>query len=50
LWLTPQVAPGCRILVFHGRPDPDEAIRGYRGRKIHHHMRPAPWLAEHWRE
>jgi hypothetical protein len=50
LWLTPQVTPGCRILVFHGRPDPDEAIRGYRGRKIHHHMRPAPWLAEHWRE
>ena len=50
LWLTPTVASGCRILVFHGRPDPDEAIRGYRGRKIHHRMRPAPWLAEHWRE
>lgn len=40
---------GCKILVFHGRPDPDEAIRGYRGRKIRHHMLPAPWIAEHWK-
>jgi len=50
LVLTPKTPPGCRILVFHGRPDPDEAIRGYTGRKPHHHMRAAPWLAEHWRE
>jgi len=35
--------------VFHGRPDPDEAIRGFRGPKIHHHMQPTPWIAEHWR-
>lgn len=46
---TPQAPKGCRILVFHGRPDPDEAISGFRGRKPHHHMKPAPWLAEHWK-
>lgn len=46
---TPRVPAGCRILVFHGRPDPDEAIRGYHGKRPHHHMKPAPWIADHWR-
>ena len=46
---TPKPPKGCRILVFHGRPDPDEAIRGFRGTKIHHHMQPAPWIADHWK-
>lgn len=50
LMVAPKAPPGCRILVFHGRPDPDEAIRGYHGRKPHHHVRPAPWLAEYWSE
>jgi hypothetical protein len=45
----PQPPSGCRILVFHGRPDPDEAIAGYRGKKIHHYSKPATWVAPHWR-
>lgn len=49
LLLTPSAPADCRILVFHGRPDPDEAIRGYHGKRIHHHMRPAPWIANHWK-
>jgi hypothetical protein len=49
LLVAPKPPQACRILVFHGRPDPDEAMRGFRGRRIHHHMKPAPWLAEHWR-
>ena len=49
LLLTPPEPADCRILVFHGRPDPDEAIAGYRGKKAHHHLKPAPWIAGHWR-
>ncbi len=45
---TPKPPRGCRILVFHGRPDPDEAMRGYRGKRIHHHIKPAPWIADYW--
>lgn len=48
LLLTPRPPKECRILVFHGRPDPDEAISGFRGKKPHHHMLPAPWIAERW--
>jgi hypothetical protein len=45
----PRLPAGCRILVFHGRPDPDEAIAGYRGRKLHHRTLPAPWIGDYWK-
>lgn len=45
----PQLTENCRILVFHGRPDPDEAIRGYRGKTARHSTLPAPWIADHWK-
>lgn len=47
-FVTPRKPAGCRILVFHGRPDPDEAALGFRGRKPHHYIRPAPWVAQYW--
>lgn len=47
LLLTPRVKPGIRVLVFHGRPNPDEAIAGYRGR-LRHTSRPVPQLSAHW--
>lgn len=31
------------IVVFHGKPDPHEAIRGFK------HYPPAPWIANCWR-
>lgn len=46
---TPRLPRACSIVVFHGRPNPDEVINGYRGGKIHHYVRPTPWVAEHWR-
>jgi hypothetical protein len=49
LFIAPKPPANCRILVFHGRPDPDEAITGYQGRKLHHRMLAAPWIKEHWR-
>lgn len=33
-----------RVLVFHGRPDPDEAVGGFQDGKIRHLTRRAPWL------
>ncbi|MEX1316528.1 MAG: hypothetical protein AB1Z22_05280, partial [Synechococcaceae cyanobacterium] len=45
---TPRPPRDCRVLVFHGVPDPDQAIQGFRGRKPHHGCRPAPWIQDHW--
>jgi hypothetical protein len=50
LFLAPRLPAGTRILVFHGRPDPDQALAGYREGSWHRRTRPAPWIAEHWRD
>lgn len=50
---TPSLPPEAKIVAFTGRPDIDEAARGewpapwYK--KIYKHVRPTPWIAEHWR-
>ena len=46
--IEPHRPPEARIVAFHGKPDPDEAARGFRGRKIHHYSRPAGWIRELW--
>jgi len=48
LFLEPKIPPGTRILVFHGLPDPDQALEGYRPRRLHRRTRPAPWITDYW--
>lgn len=58
---TPKPPPGGKILVFFGRITPESAMRGeHEARKrasgpplfrpTRRRFRPAPWIAEHWRE
>lgn len=44
----PELPAGARIVVFHGHPNPDQAIAGRSG-KWHRFMRPTPWIEQHWR-
>ena len=37
-----------RILVFHGYPLPDQAIKGYKGGLLKSTL-PAPWIKNYWR-
>jgi len=50
LILAPKAPHDCKILVFHGKPDPEEAIVGFKGQKMHHSIKAAPWIQEHWNE
>ena len=47
------VAPGIpkesRIIAFHGRPNPHEALAGYYKGPVHRWVRPTPWIDTHWR-
>jgi hypothetical protein len=45
---VPPIPRGARIVVFHGNPNPDEALVG-KGHGLLRHVRPTPWIAEHWR-
>ena len=45
---TPRLPPEARIVVFHGRPNPHEALAGYRSDRPHRSCLRAPWIALLW--
>ena len=49
LWQAPRAPVGARVIVFHGEPKPPKAIAGRFALGLQSY-RPAPWVAEHWRE
>lgn len=48
-FIAPKIPKGCRIVVFHGRPKPEEAIAGGFYGNWRRFSKPAPWIAEHWK-
>lgn len=44
----PKLPKDCKIVVFHGLPNPPEAIKGGFFGSLRKYARPAPWLKEHW--
>ena len=49
LLVTPK-KPDARVLVFHGNPDPDIAVKGFHAKRIHNSVKPCPWILEDWHE
>lgn len=56
-WKSAELPQGASILAFHGRPLPEDAIKGewpLQGKpffkRIYKYTRPCPWLNEYWRE
>jgi hypothetical protein len=47
LFLTPRIPDKAKVVVFHGHPHPDEAVRGHSG-KWYRFMRPTPWIQDLW--
>jgi hypothetical protein len=51
-FVSAPLPPDTRVVCFTGKPDPDEARDGrwpaawYK--KIYKHVRPTPWIREHW--
>lgn len=48
-WQAPHIPQGARILIFHGVMNPPDALAG-RSNGNWRRAKPAPWIAEHWRE
>ncbi len=51
---APDLPPDSKIVAFTGKPDPDEARDGIwpvdqAWKKLYKHVRPTPWISEHWR-
>ncbi|WP_181952532.1 glycosyltransferase [Vulcaniibacterium gelatinicum] len=47
-FLPPRIPEGAKIIAFHGKPNPPDAIAGRSG-KWYRRVLPTPWVAEHWR-
>jgi hypothetical protein len=51
--MSPKLPASARLVAFTGKPDPDEARDGVWPtkfyKKFYKHVRPTPWIAEHWR-
>ena len=47
-FLVPRLKPDTRILCFHGKPNPDQAIAGYRGKHLNTWTRPCAWVKDLW--
>jgi hypothetical protein len=50
---APKLPAETRIVAFTGKPDQDEAMQGEwpvkaAWKKIYKHVRPTPWIADHW--
>lgn len=48
-WREPHIPQGARILIFHGVMNPPDALAG-RSQGNWRQAKPAPWIAQHWRE
>ncbi len=47
-WQTPAIPEGAKIVVFHGLPNPPDALVGRSG-KWYRRVLPTPWIAENWK-
>jgi hypothetical protein len=48
-WFKPPTIPkGARLIAFHGKPNPPDAIAGVSG-KWYRRVLPTQWVADHWR-
>lgn len=45
---APTIPAGAKIIAFHGKPNPPDAIRGVSG-KWYRRVPPTQWVADHWR-
>lgn len=44
-----KIPDGARVVVFHGNPNPDEALEGRWPGRWYKGLRPATWIADYWR-
>ena len=46
-FVAPSIPIGAKIILFHGLPNPPEAIIGRSG-KWYRHIQPSPWIKDYW--
>ncbi len=47
-WQAPVIPTGAKIILFHGLPNPPEAVKGISG-KWYRRIQPSPWILDFWK-
>jgi len=45
----PSIPLNAKIILFHGLPNPPDAIQGISG-KWYRYIKPTPWIKDYWKE
>lgn len=47
-FLEPKMPKNAKILIFHGRPTPEQAYAGFWGKMGFRYVKPTKWIAKFW--
>ena len=47
-FITPKIPNGVRVVIFHGRPNNEQAMNGYTAKFGLRHVRPIEWIRKYW--
>jgi hypothetical protein len=47
-FVTPQIPKGAKVIIFHGRPNNEQAMNGYTAKLGLRHVRPTKWIRKYW--
>ena len=47
-FLEPKEPQNAKIIVFHGRPTPEQAFKGFMGKGGLRYVKPTKWLEKYW--
>ena len=45
---VPRDPEEAKILIFHGKPNPEQAYKGYFGKMGFRYIKPTKWLDKYW--
>ncbi len=46
----PKCPENAKIIIFHGRPTPSQALKGYWGKMGLRYVKPTKWISKYWEE
>lgn len=49
-FMMPKFPKNAKILIFHGRPTPSQALNGYFGKMGFRYVKPTKWISKYWEE
>ncbi|MCL1892168.1 MAG: glycosyltransferase [Alphaproteobacteria bacterium] len=47
-FIAPKIPKGAKVVIFHGRPNNEQAMKGYTAKFGLRHVKPTKWIRKYW--